>query len=32
MSGIGRTAEKLSPSLNNAVSVDAKLVHDASEL
>jgi flavodoxin len=31
-SGIGKTAEKLSPSLNNAVSVDAKLVHDQSEL
>ncbi|MBP5554179.1 MAG: flavodoxin [Lachnospiraceae bacterium] len=31
-SGIGKTAEKLSPSLKNAVSVDAKLVHNQSEL
>ncbi len=31
-SGIGKTAEKLSPSLKNAVSVDAKIVHDQSEL
>jgi len=31
-SGIGKTAEKLSASLNGAKSVDAKLVHDASEL
>ncbi|MCR5753569.1 MAG: flavodoxin [Acetatifactor sp.] len=31
-SGIGKTAEKLAPSLKGAVSVDAKLVHDAAEL
>jgi len=31
-SGIGKTAEKLSPSLKNAASLDAKLVHDQSEL
>ncbi len=31
-SGIGKTAEKLSPSLSGASSVDAKLVHSASEL
>ena len=31
-SGIGKTAEKLSPSLKNAVSVDAKIVHNHSEL
>ena len=31
-SGIGRTAEKLSPSLKGAVSVDAKLVRSASEV
>lgn len=31
-SGIGKTAEKLSPSLRNAVSVDAKIVHNQSEL
>lgn len=31
-SGIGKTAEKLSPSLKNAVSVDAKIVHNQSEL
>ena len=31
-SGIGKTAEKLSASLKGAKSVDAKLVHDASEL
>lgn len=31
-SGIGKTAEKLSVSLKGAKSVDAKLVHDASEL
>lgn len=31
-SGIGKTAEKLSVSLNGAESVDAKLVHDVSEL
>ncbi|MCR5468359.1 MAG: flavodoxin [Lachnospiraceae bacterium] len=31
-SGIGKTAEKLSPSLPGASSVDAKLVHSASEL
>lgn len=31
-SGIGKTAEKLSPSLSGADSVDAKLVHSASEI
>ena len=31
-SGIGKTAEKLSPSLKGAASVDAKLVHNASEI
>ena len=31
-SGIGKTAEKLSPSLKNAVSVDAKIVRNQSEL
>ena len=31
-SGIGKTAEKLSPSLIGAISVDAKLIHSASEL
>ena len=31
-SGIGKTAEKLAPSLKGAASLDAKLVHDASEL
>lgn len=31
-SGIGKTAEKLASSLQGASSVDAKLVHDASEL
>lgn len=31
-SGIGKTAEKLSPSLKGATSVDAKLIHSASEL
>ncbi len=31
-SGIGKTAEKLSPSLKGAVSVDAKLVHNAAEV
>ncbi|MBP5310588.1 MAG: flavodoxin [Lachnospiraceae bacterium] len=31
-SGIGKTAEKLSVSLKGAESVDAKLVHDVSEL
>ena len=31
-SGIGKTAEKLSPSLNGAVSVDAKLVKGADEI
>lgn len=31
-SGIGKTAEKLSPSLQGADSVDAKLVHNASEI
>ncbi len=31
-SGIGKTAEKLSPSLKNAASLDAKLVHNQSEL
>ncbi|MCR4657122.1 MAG: flavodoxin [Lachnospiraceae bacterium] len=31
-SGIGKTAEKLSPSLKGAAAVDAKLVHSASEL
>ena len=31
-SGIGKTAEKLSPSLKGALSVDAKLVRSASEI
>lgn len=31
-SGIGKTAEKLSPSLKGAVSVDAQLVRSASEI
>lgn len=31
-SGIGKTAEKLSPSMNGVSSIDAKLVHNASEL
>ena len=31
-SGIGKTAEKLSPSMNGVTSLDAKLVHNASEL
>lgn len=31
-SGIGKTAEKLSPSLKGASSVDAKLVHNESEI
>ncbi len=31
-SGIGKTAEKLQPSLPGAASVDAKLVHSADEL
>ncbi len=31
-SGIGKTAEKLSPSLKGAASVDAKLVKSASEI
>ncbi|MCR5222366.1 MAG: flavodoxin [Lachnospiraceae bacterium] len=31
-SGIGKTAEKLSPSLKGAASVDAKLIHSASEI
>jgi hypothetical protein len=31
-SGIGKTAEKLTPSLNGAVSVDAKLVKSASDI
>ncbi len=31
-SGIGKTAEKLSPSLKNVDSVDAKIVHNQSEL
>ena len=31
-SGIGKTAEKLSPSLEGALSVDAKLVHNAGEI
>ena len=31
-SGIGKTAEKLEPSLPGAASVDAKLVHSAAEL
>lgn len=31
-SGIGKTAEKLTPYMKNAVSVDAKLVSSASEL
>ena len=31
-SGIGKTAEKLSPSLKNAASLDAKIVHNQMEL
>ena len=31
-SGIGKTAEKLTPSLNGAASVDAKLVKSASDI
>ena len=31
-SGIGKTAEKLEPYVKGAVSVDAKLVHNAGEL
>ena len=31
-SGIGKTAEKLTPSLPGVTSLDAKLVHSASEL
>lgn len=31
-SGIGKTAEKLSPSLKGATSVDTKLIHSAAEL
>lgn len=31
-SGIGRTAEKLTPYVKGAASVDAKLVHSANEL
>lgn len=31
-SGIGKTSDKLSPSLKGMLSVDAKLVHDASEI
>ena len=31
-SGIGKTADKLKPYVNGAVSVDAKLVHDDMEL
>ncbi|SFR63691.1 flavodoxin [[Clostridium] aminophilum] len=31
-SGIGKTAEKLAPSLSGASSVDAKLVHSADEI
>ncbi|MBE6015780.1 MAG: flavodoxin [Lachnospiraceae bacterium] len=31
-SGIGKTAEKLSPSLKNAAALDAKLVRSAAEL
>ena len=31
-SGIGKTAEKLTPSLNGAISVDAKLVKSASDI
>jgi len=31
-SGIGKTSDKLSPSLKGVLSVDAKLVHDASEI
>ena len=31
-SGIGKTAEKLSPSLNGAASLDAKLVKSAEEI
>ncbi|MCR4839929.1 MAG: flavodoxin [Lachnospiraceae bacterium] len=31
-SGIGKTAEKLAPSLKGAASVDAKLVHSAVEI
>ena len=31
-SGIGKPSDKLSPSLKGVLSVDAKLVHDASEI
>lgn len=31
-SGIGKTAEKLAPSLKGAASVDAKLVHNVNEI
>jgi len=31
-SGIGKTAEKLSPYLRNAVSIEAKLVHSGAEV
>ncbi len=31
-SGVGKTAEKLSPSLKGAASLDARVVHSASEL
>jgi flavodoxin len=31
-SGVGKTAEKLSPSLKGAASVDARVVKDASEI
>ncbi len=31
-SGIGKTSDKLSPSLKGVLSVDAKLVHNASEI
>ncbi len=31
-SGIGKTAEKLADSIKNVSALDAKLVHDASEI
>ena len=31
-SGVGKTAEKLSPSLKGAASLDARVVHSASEI
>ena len=31
-SGIGKTAEKLAPFVNGAVSVDAKLIHSADDI